>query len=102
VVRHAGAYIDPADIDVLGRGHRVIDLLPHGGSRITKDVTRRSLVLHFVPRSVKPTFQKVVGANYHELARADGHSFASRHYRMAELDDQGRARLLYDGNVRPR
>lgn len=73
--------------------------LPHGGSKIQKDHTRRSLVFHFVPESVKATYMKVIGADYFELPSPSGDFFTSRHYDLKRLDADGRAPILYDGGV---
>lgn len=76
--------------------------LPHGGSQILQDRTRRSLVVHFVPLSVKAQYSSVIGDDYFESPSLSGDFFTSRHYRLAKSDDRGRAELLYDGGVSKR
>jgi len=73
--------------------------LPHGGSRITAPGTRRSLVAHFAPISVKANYRNVIGPDYHELAHPTGHFFSSRHFTLRQLDAEGRAPILFDGGV---
>lgn len=73
--------------------------LPHGGSRITQDGTRRSLVAHFAPVSVKANYQNVIGPKYHEWKHPSGHFFSSRHFDLLQMDADGRAPILFDGGV---
>jgi len=78
--------------------------LAHGGSRITDPTrTRRSLVTHYTPQSVKPNYFNVVGEQYHELAHPSGHLFTSRHYDMKALAEgraaAGVAPIYHDGGV---
>lgn len=71
--------------------------LPHGGTRIKHMQTRRSYVVHFAPQSVKAHYVDRIGADYHELPMPSGDFFSCRHYKLAELDEQGRAAVLFDG-----
>jgi phytanoyl-CoA hydroxylase len=74
--------------------------LAHGGAPITKPGrTRRSLVVHFCPLSVKPAYQPRVGELYYELPGPSGSYFASRHYDLRSLDENGCARIFYDGGI---
>lgn len=73
--------------------------LPHGGSKLQREGTRRSLVTHFVPQGVKANYRHVCGERYHELMHASGHGFTARHHDLRHLDDDGRAPLWYDGGV---
>lgn len=73
--------------------------LPHGGSKLQREGTRRSLVTHFVPQSVKANYQHVVGDKYFELQHPSGHGFSARHYDLRNIDAEGRAALLYDGGI---
>lgn len=76
--------------------------LPHGGSRITQMHTRRSLVLHFAPHSVKAHYADRLGPDYHELPAERGHFFSCRHYLLQDMDGQGRAAMLFNGMKRDR
>lgn len=76
--------------------------LPHGGSRITQMHTRRSLVLHFAPQSVKANYASRLGADYHEMPTENGHFFSCRHYRLQDMDASGRAAVLFNGLKTPR
>lgn len=76
--------------------------LPHGGSRINQMHTRRSLVLHFAPQSVKANYATRLGPEYHEMPAANGHFFSSRHYRLQDMDDAGRAAVFFNGLKPPR
>lgn len=76
--------------------------LAHGGSRIKQEQrTRKSLVTHYTPVSVKPNYSTMVGEKYHELVHPSGHRFASRHYDMKALAERGGddAPIYYDGGV---
>lgn len=73
--------------------------LPHGGSRIQQMRPRRSLVLHFAPQSVKANYVGRIGSDYHELPADGGNFFSCRHYKLRELDANGRAMVLFDGGV---
>jgi phytanoyl-CoA hydroxylase len=73
--------------------------LAHGGARITSKHTRRSYVVHFCPRSVKPAYTKQIAENYFELEDQSGHFFASRHYDFRSLDSQGVSKILYNGGI---
>jgi ectoine hydroxylase-related dioxygenase (phytanoyl-CoA dioxygenase family) len=53
--------------------------LVHGGSKIEGDRTRRSIVTHYCPLSVKPNFINFSG-HYHEAKHADECYYTSRHY----------------------
>lgn len=81
--------------------------LAHGGGAI-KDpaLTRRSLVTHYCPRSVKPNYRDKSGKDYYELPDASGNFFASRHYRLKDLDHSGwlnrgtdKASIYFDGGI---
>jgi hypothetical protein len=61
--------------------------------------SRRSYVLHFAPQSVKANYFDKIGAHYHELPAEHGNFFSCRHYKLGEMDGQGRAALLFDGGV---
>jgi hypothetical protein len=65
-------------------------------------VTRKSLVVHLVPRSVKANYSDIRGVHYHELLHASGNYFSARHYRLDQLDDQGRAPIMFDGGITER
>lgn len=74
--------------------------LAHGGSRITvPNRTRRSLVTHYVPRSVKAVYRKHVTDLYYEYQHENGVFFTSRHYDLNPLGKGGQAELIYDGGV---
>jgi hypothetical protein len=73
--------------------------LAHGGARITNKNTRRSLVVHFCPESVKPAYVKQIPQQYIEVKDDSGNCFASRHYDMRFFDSEGRCKILYDGGV---
>jgi len=76
--------------------------LAHGGSPIRiEGRTRRSLVTHFCPRSVKPAYRRLVPAKYVEFEHVPGGFFTSRHYDLGQMHD-GRAVLMYDGGVSKR
>lgn len=71
--------------------------LAHGGSKIiNKDATRKSLVTHFCPKSVKPRYYDVIGDDYYEHEDNNGNLFASRHYHMSDLTSSLSARVLYN------
>ena len=71
--------------------------LAHGGSKIIKqDATRKSLVTHFCPKSVRPRFSDVIGDEYYEYDDSNGNLFASRHYHMSDLTSSPGARVLYN------
>lgn len=53
--------------------------LVHGGSKIEGNRTRRSIVTHYCPLSVKPNFIKFSG-HYHEARDHDDCYYTSRHY----------------------
>ena len=53
--------------------------LVHGGSKIDGDHTRRSIVTHYCPLSVKPNFLKFSG-HYHEARYQANCHYSSRHY----------------------
>jgi ectoine hydroxylase-related dioxygenase (phytanoyl-CoA dioxygenase family) len=53
--------------------------LVHGGSRIQGKRTRRSIVTHYCPLSVKPNFRKFSG-HYYEARERDNCYYTSRHY----------------------
>lgn len=76
--------------------------LAHGGSRISNEHTRRSLVAHYVPRSVKATYRKHIENTYFELEHEGRGYFTSRHYDIAPLAEGDAARLIYDGGVTKR
>ena len=73
--------------------------LAHGGSRISNKCTRRSYVVHFCPRSVRPAYATQIQKNYFELPDKSGHFFASRHYDLRTIDPQGESKIMYDGGV---
>lgn len=73
--------------------------LPHGGSLITQSRTRRSLVVHFVPKSVKAYYQTVIGRDYYEFSHPSGHLFTSRHFALKKVDRDGRAPILFDNGI---
>jgi phytanoyl-CoA hydroxylase len=74
--------------------------LAHGGARIQQpDATRRSLVTHFCPFSVKPHYMDVIGADYFELEYNQHSYFTSRHFAMRDLLTADRARIIFDGGV---
>ena len=76
--------------------------LAHGGSPIrVEGRTRRSLVTHFCPRSVKPAYRRLIPQRYLELEQCRGGVFTSRHYALGEMR-AGRAPILYDGGVSKR
>ena len=78
--------------------------LAHGGAPISlPDQTRMSLVAHFCPRAVKPTYRQHIPDTYREVAHGSGMYFTCRHYDLAPLE-QGRheATLVYDGGVSKR
>lgn len=70
--------------------------LAHGGARITDNKqTRRSLVVHFCPLSVKPSYVKQIPQQYFELKDKSGNFFASRHYDLRSMDAQGVSKIIY-------
>lgn len=69
--------------------------LAHGGSKvINNELTRKSIVFHFVPESIKPAYITHLGDSYYELSVKDL-KFASRHYDLQKVDDEGVARIIY-------
>lgn len=58
--------------------------LAHGGTPITKQATRRSLVTHFVPLSIKPSYVGVAD-HYFEYKHKENCYFSSRHYDMSTV-----------------
>jgi hypothetical protein len=73
--------------------------LAHGGARITKDHTRKSLVIHFCPQSVKPTYARNIKDAYFELEHESGNFLASRHYDLRSIDSEGRCKVFYDAGI---
>jgi phytanoyl-CoA hydroxylase len=73
--------------------------LPHGGTRISNFHTRRSYVLHFAPKSVKANYMTRIGSGYHEHLMPSGDGFSCRHYALADMDEHGRAPILFDGGI---
>ncbi len=73
--------------------------LAHGGAKITNNNTRRSLVVHFCPQSVKPAYQKLVGEAYFELPDPSGNFFASRHYDLKSVAQGTEGQLYYDAGI---
>jgi ectoine hydroxylase-related dioxygenase (phytanoyl-CoA dioxygenase family) len=55
--------------------------LVHGGSKIENKRTRRSIVTHYCPLSVKPNFLKFSG-HYYEARDHDNCYYTSRHYKL--------------------
>ena len=54
-----------------------------------------------VPRFIfSPTlanYQQVLGDKYHELEHSSGHLFSSRHYDLRQVDEEGRAPIIFGG-----
>jgi phytanoyl-CoA hydroxylase len=74
--------------------------LAHGGAPITRPGrTRRSLVTHFCPFSVKPGYRTRVGEYYHELPGPPVSYFTSRHYDLRNIAQDGHASIFYDGGI---
>jgi len=71
--------------------------LAHGGAKLTHNKTRRSLVVHFCPASVKPAYAKQIGNKYFELKHESGNLFAARHYDLRSMDAHGICKVLYNG-----
>jgi ectoine hydroxylase-related dioxygenase (phytanoyl-CoA dioxygenase family) len=63
--------------------------LVHGGSRITNQKTRRSLVTHYCPKSVNPNFKKFSG-HYYLQSVNDNCLFSSRHYDLRIEPEQNK------------
>lgn len=77
--------------------------LAHGGSQITvPDRTRLSLVAHYCPRQVKPTYKKHIEKQYVEHESPTGMFFTFRHYDLRPMENGGDPTLLYDGGVTKR
>lgn len=77
--------------------------LAHGGSVIQDDkATRRSLVAHFVPKSVGPRYREHVEDTFFEYEGAPGMYFTARHYDLRPLSEGQDAKLIYDGGVTKR
>ena len=75
--------------------------LAHGGAPIIdRKLTRRSLVTHYVPLSVKPKYLNAadVADKYCEWPINNGF-LTSRHYSLADLKRNAFARIYYDGGV---
>jgi ectoine hydroxylase-related dioxygenase (phytanoyl-CoA dioxygenase family) len=78
--------------------------LVHGGAPIKdKCLTRKSLVTHYVPLSVKPNYFNInqVKKHYYELP-VNGGFFASRHYDLSEIQNNGAYDIYYDAKVTER
>jgi phytanoyl-CoA hydroxylase len=71
--------------------------LAHGGSKITKTLTRRSLVAHYVPFSVKAAYKDKIPDTYHELAFKNN-IFTSRHYDLSMINNE-KVAIVYDGGI---
>lgn len=70
--------------------------LAHGGGKILDDnLTRKSLVIHFCPQSVKPNYKNVIKDKYHELKYNDM-LFASRHYDFSNKSSNNEFNVLYN------
>lgn len=81
--------------------------LAHGGDRSTvPEQTRKSLVTHYCPLSVKPKYFDLPSINYFELpvehSNASRGFFTSRHFDMENLNDEGRAPISYDAGITKR
>ncbi|WP_317931760.1 phytanoyl-CoA dioxygenase family protein [Halioxenophilus sp. WMMB6] len=70
--------------------------LAHGGERRVNSSTRRSLVTHFAPQSIRPKYSEVVGKAYFEYPHPSGHYFTSRHYQLRDLANQEVAGVYYN------
>jgi ectoine hydroxylase-related dioxygenase (phytanoyl-CoA dioxygenase family) len=76
--------------------------LAHGGSPIRLEGrTRRSLVTHFCPRSVKPFYRRLIPLQYCEFEPEAHCCFTSRHYDLNRMTG-GSAPVFYDGGVSKR
>ncbi len=76
--------------------------LAHGGSPIrVEGRTRRSLVTHFCPRSIKPAYRRMIPQHYLEFEHEPHCCFTSRHYDLGRMVD-GSAPIIYDGGVSKR
>lgn len=74
--------------------------LAHGGARITKPgKTRRSLVTHFCPASVKPRYRASMGEKYCEFQYGPKSLFTSKHYDLRALERGRLPPIIYDGGV---
>lgn len=73
--------------------------LAHGGEKITtENQTRRSLVTHYCPQSVKATYKKHIPEQYYEY-NLDGMNFTSRHYGLKSLEKNNKAPIIYDAGI---
>ncbi len=77
--------------------------LAHGGSPITvPDQTRLSLVAHYCPRKIKPTYRQHIEEQYTEFESDTGMYYTCRHYDLRPMRDGKEGALLYDGGVTKR
>lgn len=76
--------------------------LAHGGSRRKNTSTRKSLVTHFVPKTVKPKYTEHLKSDYYEHPSGNGHFFSSRHYKLSDLKRGSDASIIYDAGVSAR
>ena len=74
--------------------------LAHGGAKI-KDpsVTRKSLVTHFTPKSVKARYKQHIENIYFEYSYANNMLFSSRHYDLRKITESKEGSIIYDGGV---
>ena len=73
--------------------------LAHGGSKISENVTRRSLVAHYCPQSVKARYRDVVKETYFELPHRNNGFFSCRHYDIRNVSDTEPGALIFDGGI---
>jgi ectoine hydroxylase-related dioxygenase (phytanoyl-CoA dioxygenase family) len=72
--------------------------LAHGGTPILKKNTRKSLVGHFTPFSIKATYSKKT-KDYLELKDESGNFFTSRHYDLQGAKDGKQSLISYNGGI---
>jgi ectoine hydroxylase-related dioxygenase (phytanoyl-CoA dioxygenase family) len=74
--------------------------LAHGGAKITKpNRTRRSLVTHFCPQSVKPRYHTSMGDKYFEYEYGPESFFTTKHYDLRDLKRGTLPKIVFDGGV---
>ena len=76
--------------------------LAHGGSKIKNDMTRRSLVAHYCPLSVKPKYKDIIKDTYFELPHPNNGHFSCRHYDIRHVSQSKPGALVFNGGIRQR
>lgn len=73
--------------------------LAHGGGAITNGQTRKSLVAHYCPKSVKPSYRGVAHPYYVEVPHGDGLTFTSNYYDMRGVGGGKPPVVVFDGGL---